>query len=229
MVRLLLFQSTRPIRGATAPPAFTNRSMSNFNPRAPYGARLNAISSALSFGNFNPRAPYGARLCLLVVGHRWLQISIHAPHTGRDVAAVPVREPVFRFQSTRPIRGATCDGAMLPRPSTISIHAPHTGRDGSLGFLCGDVRLISIHAPHTGRDCFIHAASFAIRYFNPRAPYGARHRTTEGMAYTPHISIHAPHTGRDVRTKGVQYSQAISIHAPHTGRDVIAPQILGAL
>ena len=60
-------------------------------------------------------------------------ISIHAPHTGRDVmnhvAILPTTVP---FQSTRPIRGATL---IIPRVlfpvKGISIHAPHTGRDKS--------------------------------------------------------------------------------------------------
>ena len=34
-------------------------------------------------------------------------ISIHAPHTGRDHAPGAVRTPREKFQSTRPIRGAT--------------------------------------------------------------------------------------------------------------------------
>ena len=80
--------------------------------------------------DFNPRAPYGARLQRM----GWLPfdrfISIHAPHTGRDLlplAALSVMRVNFNprapygarqfmvvkadndvlFQSTRPIRGAT--------------------------------------------------------------------------------------------------------------------------
>ena len=56
-------------------------------------------------------------------------ISIHAPHTGRDVSYVS--EKIYTY--------------------FISIHAPHTGRDDCMS---SDVDLqdISIHAPHTGRD-----------------------------------------------------------------------------
>ena len=35
--------------------------------------------------NFNPRAPYGARQKLNKASNQILDISIHAPHTGRDV------------------------------------------------------------------------------------------------------------------------------------------------
>ena len=105
LTRRGVFQSTRPIRGATRQKSLMGKYHDNFNPRAPYGARRGS----------GRRATY-------------YHISIHAPHTGRDV-----RE-----------RAA-------PTAYCISIHAPHTGRDvqKSLGFL---QTIISIHAPHTGRD-----------------------------------------------------------------------------
>ena len=57
-----IFQSTRPIRGATL--------------------MISMLRAWLL--NFNPRAPYGARLWLLRKVSRLFDISIHAPHTGRD-------------------------------------------------------------------------------------------------------------------------------------------------
>ena len=100
---------------------------------------------------FNPRAPYGARLedvgKLLIPA----DISIHAPHTGRDCPPVRVLLPHSLFQSTRPIRGATSYGGRLEITVAISIHAPHTGRDELDEGLIDHI-LISIHAPHTGRD-----------------------------------------------------------------------------
>ena len=147
-----------------------------------------------------------------------LQISIHAPHAGRD-------RPAGR----------------LPYDHVISIHAPHAGRDGrpsSTTFFgrnfnprapCGARRrtrprlsldrtfqstrpmrgataglhhllipwVISIHAPHAGRDCRLrHSAACCIN-FNPRAPCGARQRIRFGYPGRPLISIHAPHAGRD--------------------------------
>ena len=79
-----LFQSTRPIRGATDTPLQFLWRCIDFNPRAPYGARLCGLSCPMEQIYFNPRAPYGARLA--VCGK---QIRVRA------------------FQSTRPIRGAT--------------------------------------------------------------------------------------------------------------------------
>ncbi len=80
------------------------------------------------------------------------EISIHAPHAGRDrTKRTPyLEEPIF--QSTRPMRGATTGDDRAAQQADISIHAPHAGRDQR------DKRLqeridISIHAPHAGRDC----------------------------------------------------------------------------
>ena len=129
----------------------------------------------------------------------WLfrRISIHAPHTGRDVlifvltgldidfnprAPYGARQRLRKctgswqkFQSTRPIRGATRCYDPVRQRRHISIHAPHTGRDAAFNVSQGQRRPISIHAPHTGRDIRPSMAIFMPLYFNPRAPYGARH------------------------------------------------------
>ena len=146
------FQSTRPLRGATAFDFPNVRQQINFNPRAPYGARLTSLASKprkLAFQStrplrgatsrserrsapwyFNPRAPYGARLASFQRGGRHADISIHAPLTGRD-------QSVFNYDYGF---------------ADISIHAPLTGRDLALA----------------GR-----ISPFPVN-FNPRAPYGAR-------------------------------------------------------
>ena len=101
------FQSTRPVWGATATgrhtaalwiisihaprmgrdrrPADRRLQAPNFNPRAPYGARLSPrCPHRATSADFNPRAPYGARL------------------PGSGILSRP-----SRFQSTRPVWGAT--------------------------------------------------------------------------------------------------------------------------
>ena len=171
--------------------------------------------------DFNPRAPYGARLYDSIRHGRTPSISIHAPHTGRDCQGVRLLLEERVFQSTRPIRGATPLRGHTSRKLAISIHAPHTGRDlmhkgtsaASWSFqstrpirgatvACAarkSAPIISIHAPHTGRDVFsarrgppllafqstrpIRGATLPSYFssspsanFNPRAPYGARRR-----------------------------------------------------
>ena len=149
------FQSTRPIRGATWLDQNQHNAERNFNPRAPYGARLSGRPCVRHKpGNFNPRAPYGARLEMQDRCARYAEISIHAPHTGHDKLVDKGRAAKAKFQSTRPIRGTTfvLPGGDSPEPfqSTRPI-----------------------------RGTTLSAASTAAisSDFNPRAPYGARHRS----------------------------------------------------
>ena len=151
--------------------------------------------------NFNPRAPCGARPAQPGKKRADRHISIHAPRAGRDPC--PCRwwrsEPYFnprapcgarpnvhrycttaggKFQSTRPVRGATCIKAYFQGGAAISIHAPRAGRDypGPVKRL---VIRISIHAPRAGRDTIQATSRSTATYFNPRAPCGARHGTAQ--------------------------------------------------
>ena len=104
---------------------------------------------------------------------RTLDISLHAPLAGRDFPALYSTQQCFyfnprapcgarrgasyfeylrsKFQSTRPLRGATSPPFFLQKLVQISIHAPLAGRDDIAG-VCRP------------RD----------DDFNPRAPCGAR-------------------------------------------------------
>ena len=147
-------------------------------------------------------------------------ISIHAPHTGSDLASIQVssstiyfnpRSPYgkrlrtprlpnhFRlFQSTLPIRGATQKYLKRCWVSEISIHAPHTGSDTTRAM-----------------------RSTSKSDFNPRSPYGERPAEPDRRGVRHPISIHAPHTGSDPPDPASGYSNIISIHAPHAGSDTM--------
>ena len=100
------------------------------------------------------------------------------------------------FQSTLPMRGATCiitariNGGRDFNPRspcgerltvsyitflalTISIHAPHAGSDNRIVNLANN-GLISIHAPHAGSDWMPTAMLGCLSNFNPRSPCGER-------------------------------------------------------
>ena len=104
-----LFQSTRPVWGATMGHDRLQGLRQDFNPRAPCGARPRSSqrsprtarfqSTRPVWGatqsdrnkrfdrvNFNPRAPCGARLPYVLRQCQSLLISIHAPRVGRDRA-----------------------------------------------------------------------------------------------------------------------------------------------
>jgi hypothetical protein len=171
----MLFQSTRPVWGATgqvdgaplsgvvsihAPRVGRDRPHRAPQPRDPC---------------FNPRAPCGARPQAQGRSPRRPVVSIHAPRVGRDE-----------------------DGVADLVAFVVSIHAPRVGRDRHRAD--DDLRRhVSIHAPRVGRDMTAVSVpsprsgfqstrpvwgatfdtrriAFAHESFNPRAPCGARPR-----------------------------------------------------
>ena len=258
------FQSTRPIRGATAGRRLTCIRHKYFNPRAPYGARRSRPASVLDpptfqstrpirgatytehiankqLAHFNPRAPYGARRAAAAAGGGQPYFNPRAPYGARPSSTTKVPEDCA-FQSTRPIRGATNGLLQGLRAVGISIHAPHTGRDLSLLSRFLRCRIFQSTRPIRGATVFCAMVLYSARYFNPRAPYGARPQAVSSETVVHLISIHAPHTGRDSSIRagdsGPGYFNprapygarhdifqpiiiplGISIHAPHTGRD----------
>ena len=102
-------------------------------------------------------------------------ISTHAPLAGRDVLVVSIGIKVFKFQPTRPLRGAT---ESVPALATSDF-------------------LISTHAPLAGRDRGKGCTLLDSENFNPRAPCGARRFSNDGFTIKICISTHAPLAGRD--------------------------------
>ena len=170
-----VFQSTRPVQGATgegipknpeeyisihAPragrdprPGDSRCNRRDFNPRAPCRARRRSCITTSAQRYFNPRAPCRARL-----------------GDGQSVDMYAL------FQSTRPVQGATAPAPPVTRP------------EGP----------ISIHAPRAGRDLHPHDAVFvSSQNFNPRAPCRARLGPGLENRDAGEISIHAPRAGRD--------------------------------
>ena len=212
-----LFQSTRPVWGATAShltrrssrrisihaprvgrDSSTRRSRrraSHFNPRAPCGVRPALIFFQMPTSNFNPRTPCGVRPCAAACRRRrgpdfnprtpcgvrrWIRLLLpgttnfnpRAP-CGARLCVRHAGDPARRFQSTRPVWGATSPNPETLAKIAISIHAPRVGRDDEY-HQTTETAEISIHAPRVGRDpLYFPFLSFG-RYFNPRAPCGAR-------------------------------------------------------
>ena len=101
------FQSTRPMRGATCGFHLRNHFRRDFNPRAPCGARRFPPPRILPRFPISIHAPHAGRDYGFARQHRRKTISIHAPHAGRDVSRRRGFCRGFQFQSTRPMRGAT--------------------------------------------------------------------------------------------------------------------------
>ena len=103
------------------------------------------------------------------------------------------------FQSTRPLRGATqCREDHVHDPA-ISIHAPLAGRDSRQAARALAYRLFQSTRPLRGATLISAAPDAPRKYFNPRAPCGARRDVVIRKDPAVSISIHAPLAGRDRR------------------------------
>ena len=126
--------------------------------------------------------------------------------------------PSARFQSTRPLRGAT--PVFTPDVSifVISIHAPLAGRDG-LPHMQSDIQLqFQSTRPLRGATSRFQRSATLSAFQSTRPLRGA---TRWGRVWRSlcEISIHAPLAGRDDYALPVAQWYGISIHAPLAGRD----------
>ena len=149
-------------------------------------------------------APHAGRDRLLTAKTKSAAISIHAPHAGRDgtsaiglpsyghfnprapcgarpVQQAPPAARYNRFQSTRPMRGATVTRVVTLVTIVISIHAPHAGRDIWREPPWSPARYFNPRAPCGARQPRRRSEG-PVRYFNPRAPCGARHWIKGGVS-----------------------------------------------
>ena len=209
-----LFQSTRPVWGATigvrqstiagwisihAPRVGCDQSTiagwetgQNFNPRAPCGARRPGDRRGRPPGNFNPRAPCGARPPPPSTWPTWVE-----------------------FQSTRPVWGATtltitgvtmdkdfnprapCGARRLSPAAFFLAHLFQSTRPvwGATGLVIRvpDHTAISIHAPRVGRDSVISQSSSARDKFQSTRPvWGATSPASTGSRRPANFNPRAP-------------------------------------
>ena len=145
------FQSTHPLRGATAGTGFEPIAQGHFNPRTPCGVRLNIsmiIASAVMY--FNPRTPCGVRQKIQNHKDSAKYFNPRTPCGVRQGGALFYRAALY-FNPRTPCGVRRCIHFDKFQPQTISIHAPLAGCDPSL--------------PSKDRD---------LSYFNPRTPCGVR-------------------------------------------------------
>ena len=237
------FQSTLPVRGATA--------------KRTQSASSAAFQSTLPVRGATGKG--GGR-------NRRLAISIHAPRAGSDHGGMSNGTAAREFQSTLPVRGATWTRRTLRQisysfQSTLPVRGATDWRCCCRNWIdnfnprspCGERlhivvrrhprRLISIHAPRAGSDPFPQPAHTDRANFNPRSPCGERLERVFYIISLTRISIHAPRAGSDIRTvchrrvsagfqstlpvRGATIDQdkfvsstIISIHAPRAGSDI---------
>ena len=153
-----LFQSTRPLRGATRFTICGLHHHTDFNPRAPCGARRQILERMRTWDNISIHAPREGRDCYHPLKAFVLGISIHAPREGRDLTFITFTSTTNNFNPRAP-RGARL----------------------LIFFDFAAVRHFNPRAPRGARRRNPVRAS-RIEYFNPRAPRGARRLTLAGDA-----------------------------------------------
>ena len=167
-----LFQSTRPMRGATA-----------------------LIHNKGAWLIISIHAPHAGRDVAVRHGGRGCGISIHAPHAGRDRRSLLQGGYYTHFNPRAPCGARQLESKLVGIASNFNPRAPCGARlrtkikGGQPLYFnprapCGarlacmrprtDHEQISIHAPHAGRDCTRRTYLYWRIYFNPRAPCGAR-------------------------------------------------------
>ena len=147
-----IFQSTRPVWGATFMSALRGTRHGFQSTRPVWGATSSSFHLACSPSSFQSTRPvWGATRRTLRTTPKCLKISIHAPRVGRDAGKRIWLLMTKIFQSTRPVWGATQKRKNDGNWRGISIHAPRVGRD-ALWIILRRFVEISIHAPRVGRD-----------------------------------------------------------------------------
>ena len=238
--KLLRFQSTLPVWGATNPSnakacfstisihaprvgsdfahVFSSIFVMYFNPRSPCGERRITSRTGLTGRYFNPRSPCGERLRFLPpsVQRRTFQSTL--PVWGAT-QILPFLFLLSKFQSTLPVWGATSRYPEGCRGIEISIHAPRVGSDSC-----------AVEKPKPHCD------------FNPRSPCGERRCATSYNSMTmifqstlpvwgatwpcaiqrswARFQSTLPVWGATCFRKRPRRCYTISIHAPRVGSDL---------
>ncbi len=140
---------------------------------------------------------------------------------GRDNLFIRLLGDNWKFQSTRPVWGATRQRRVVIEVGIVSIHAPRVGRDINAPTLYLADSKVSIHAPRVGRDDASSCCLTVFAVFQSTRPVWGATDSCDCGGGGMEVSIHAPRVGRDAKKDENQERQIVSIHAPRVGRDML--------
>ena len=218
------FQSTHPVRGATAWYGYTvcYSTISIHAPRA--GCDVHSFLATSRHRDISIHAPRAG-----CDGVQWISgwpdpISIHAPRAGCDFVRSHPASPPRYFNPRTPCGVRLYYNQFRGQPLTISIHAPRAGCDPQRRTPCRRWSRFQSTHPVRGATRTTRTSTPRSSDFNPRTPCGVRLVGVHRRVYGVLISIHAPRAGCDVIQGGVQLpGRVISIHAPRAGCDPATP------
>ncbi len=151
MSRYTKFQSTLPVGGATFALIDASGNTYNFNPRSPWGERLDSFERKTLEPLFQSTLPVGGATVSQISGSGFTIFQSTLPVGGATVGyrrtcnaacnfnprspwgerhiIIAVHKRYFKFQSTLPVGGATERFFSSFLAKIISIHAPRGGSD----------------------------------------------------------------------------------------------------
>ena len=213
-----LFQSTHPLRGATTPDG-ERKEDTIFQSTHPLRG---ATSFRRQYGipsNISIHAPLaGCDMRVQVKGNFNVHFNPRTP-CGVRLMRADAKANRRAFQSTHPLRGATWSVDKLGDAVKISIHAPLAGCDALAGGAKNGRIDFNPRTPCGVRPGVISSKACGIRYFNPRTPCGVRRaRPTAASGQRRFQSTH-PLRGATRHGDSLRQRHGISIHAPLAGCD----------
>ena len=199
LCRLRRFQSTCPLRGTTSLGPSTPFATSDFNPRAPCGARRCPAC----------RTPFQSRPFQSTCPLRGTTMMTSSSSTGHG------------FQSTCPLRGTTVlRSHIAPASADFNPRAPCGARPAMRSRSARRLHF-NPRAPCGARRSTT-AKREAVDHFNPRAPCGARLGRRKTWQHLIRFQSTCPLRGTTPLDTGTGRTPLISIHVPLAGHDAIA-------
>ena len=192
----LLFQPTRPLRGATL-----------------------ADTEAALERAFQPTRPLRGATANLVRGVVKIHISTHAPLAGRDYYGLVRRYVFYHFNPRAPCGARRTSISSIANGECISTHAPLAGRDFILHSIDGNTVRISTHAPLAGRDRRRAVYRQPDVRFQPTRPLRGATDLANDVQASLGFQPTRPLRGATVARAAELRPMIISTHAPLAGRD----------
>ena len=220
--------------------ATTTLQGSDFNPRAPCGARLSNPEIMELISAISIHAPRVGRDHLTAWNRPQWTISIHAPRVGRDAHHTQGTHQGQHFNPRAPCGARHCVHMPDVQRQHFNPRAPCGARlHGADRLLLqqifqstrpvwGATDVLSISSPSTSFQSTrpvwgatdLHSIGGGVMEFQSTRPVWGATMTPRCMYMRLWISIHAPRVGRDVLCRVHLSTPCISIHAPRVGRDV---------
>ena len=181
-----------PLAGSDSLLTIIIRSLSQFQSTLPLrGATGTEVRWRCVRHYFNPHSPCGERHTTCYRRPRLGRISIHTPLAGSDFSSPSLFGSAIKFQSTLPLRGATCSNLHITISHfNFNPHSPCGERPCSTS-PNGTGTYFNPHSP-CGERLYLRRTDKEITNFNPHSPCGERPRSGCRPSTTSNFNPHSP-------------------------------------